>query len=452
MRSIIVHQPSLDIATDRSVSNSNPSQPNLSRRFSIPCIGLLMLLLISLPTSVLGERRGSSSTSAPATLTSPVPGGTLPGSTVTFAWTAGTGVEAYDLHLNTAPGNPEDPTATRFFDSGTDSNRAYTLSSIPMKGVTIYAILGSEINGSWQWITYTLKEASPAATASTPAAALTALTCATSSLAAAGTDSCNVTLSAAATGSGLTVGLASNNSAATVPASVTVPAGSTSAGFTATASAVTSSQSVTLTASAGSVKESFALQLGSSVSTLSVNSTSIAFGDVSLGSPATQSVTLSATGSASVTVSAASVTGTGFSVSGATFPLTLTPNQTATLNVQFDPTAAGSSTGQLTIKSNSSTNATDVVSLSGSGESTSYQVELTWSAPTSTPQPVAGYNVYRSPSGGTSYQQLNSAALTQTTFADTTAQAGQTYDYIVESVDASGTTSGPSNMASIVIP
>ena len=58
-------------------------------------------------------------------------------------------------------------------------------------------------------------------------------------------------------------------------------------------------------------------------------------------------------------------------MSGATFPVTLNPNQSVTLNVQFDPTAAGAATGQLTIQSNSSTNGTAVVSLSGTGTAVS---------------------------------------------------------------------------------
>ena len=59
--------------------------------------------------------------------------------------------------------------------------------------------------------------------------------------------------------------------------------------------------------------------------------------------------------------------GTGFTTSGATFPVTLNPGQSATLNVQFDPTATGAATGELTIQSNSSTNSTAVVNLSGTG-------------------------------------------------------------------------------------
>ena len=41
---------------------------------------------------------------------------------------------------------------------------------------------------------------------------------------------------------------------------------------------------------------------------------------------------------------------------------------------------------------------------------------------------------------------------TQTAYTDTGVQAGQTYDYIVESVDASGVTSAPSNMAAVAMP
>jgi len=163
-------------------------------------------------------------------------------------------------------------------------------------------------------------------------------------------------------------------------------------------------------------------------------------------------VTLTPTGSAAVTISAATVTGTGFTVTGVTLPLTLNPNQTATLNVQFDPTTAGAASGTLTIASNSSTGAATGISLSGTGVSGSYEVDLSWDAPSSSPDPVAGYNLYRSPSGASSYQQLNTSVLTGTIYTDLTVQVGQSYDYIVESVDASGIESAPSNIASATIP
>jgi centrosomal CEP192-like protein/ASPM-SPD-2-Hydin domain-containing protein len=279
---------------------------------------------------------------------------------------------------------------------------------------------------------------------------LSGVTCSSGSMSGAGTDSCSVSLNVAAATGGFTVSLASNDSTVTVPASVTVAAGATTASLAATVSAFSTTQTATVTASANSVAKTITLQLTTGAPTLSLNATSIAFGDVIQNSPATQSVTLSSTGTAPVTVTAAGMNGTGFSVSGATFPLTLNPTQTATLSVEFDPIVAGPVSGTLTVSSNSSTNPTATVSLTATGETV--QVNMSWNAPSSSPDPVAGYNVYRSPSGGTSYQQLNGPVLSQITYVDTTAQAGQTYDYIVESVDASGNTSTPSNMASVTLP
>jgi len=94
-------------------------------------------------------------------------------------------------------------------------------------------------------------------------------------------------------------------------------------------------------------------------------------------------VTLTSTGTAPVTVSSAALTGTGYTMSGATFPVTLNPNLAVTLEVQFDPTVTGAASGQLTIQSNSSTNATAVISLSGTAETVIHQVDLSWDAPSS---------------------------------------------------------------------
>jgi hypothetical protein len=208
-----------------------------------------------------------------------------------------------------------------------------------------------------------------------------------------------------------------------------------------------------LAASAGGVAETFALQLGVGVPGLGINAASIAFGNVNLNTPATQSVTLSSTGTAGVTVSLAIVTGNGFTISGATFPLTLSSSQSATISVQFDPTVAGAASGTLTIVSTSLTNPAATIGLSGTGvAAVPYQVNLSWDAPTSSPDPVAGYIVYRSPSGASLYVQLNPTVVTQTAYVDSNVQDGQTYDYIVESVDAAGIVSVPSNTAVVPIP
>ena len=267
-----------------------------------------------------------------------------------------------------------------------------------------------------------------------------------------GTDTCLLTLSAPAPSGGLSVALASSNPAVTLPAAVTVPANATSTGFTATVASVSSAQAVTLTASEGGVSRSFALQLNAATATLSINATSVAFGDVTLNTPATQPVILTSTGTVPVTVNAATVSGAGYTISGATFPITLNPGQAITLNVQFDPTVTGVATGQLTIASNSSSGSTAVVALTGTGQVVTHEVDLSWDAPSSSPDPVAGYEVYRSPSGSSAYQLINSSPDTQTTYVDTMVQSGLSYDYIVKSVDASGNESTASNMAAVTIP
>jgi hypothetical protein len=122
------------------------------------------------------------------------------------------------------------------------------------------------------------------------------------------------------------------------------------------------------------------------------------------------------------------------------------------LTIQFDPTVAGAATGTLTITSNSSSNPTATVSLTGTGVQT-YQVSITWQAPTSSTDPVASYSIYRSPSGASTYQLMATVSSTQLSYTDTYQIVnGQSFDYIVESVDSSGVDSVPSNTATAAIP
>ena len=185
---------------------------------------------------------------------------------------------------------------------------------------------------------------------------------------------------------------------------------------------------------------------------LLVSTTALAFGNVAVNSTATLSVTLSSAGTSPLTVTAAALTGTGFSDSGATFPVTLNPNQSVTLQVAFDPTSAGAASGQLTIASNSSTGGMVAVQVSGTGTAVPHQIDLNWYAPTDSPDPVAGYNIYRSLNGGASYTKLNAAAETLLSYEDDAVQSGSTYTYVVKSVDASGVESPASNQISLAVP
>ena len=204
-------------------------------------------------------------------------------------------------------------------------------------------------------------------TTGTGAAAFSALSCSSGAMTGSGSDACTVTLTTSAPSGGLVVNLSSSSSAVTVPSTVTVPASAASAGFAAKVSPVATAQAVTMTATAGSVVKNFTLQLNAAILALSINATSVAFGDVVVNTPATQPVTLTSTGTMPVTINGATLTGAGFTLPGAALPVTLSPGQEATLSIQFDPTAVGAATGQLTISSNSSTNETAIIGLNGTG-------------------------------------------------------------------------------------
>lgn len=85
-------------------------------------------------------------------------------------------------------------------------------------------------------------------------------------------------------------------------------------------------------------------------------------------------------------------------------------------------------------------------------KSTAYQVNLSWQAPTGTTDPVASYEVFRLLVGsGLNFAVIGTAPLTPTAYTDLGIVGGQTYEYMVESVDAGGVTSAPSNTATVPI-
>jgi hypothetical protein len=184
---------------------------------------------------------------------------------------------------------------------------------------------------------------------------------------------------------------------------------------------------------------------------LTVSATTLSFGSVTVNKTTTQSLTLTSSGTTPVTVSSAAITGAGFTIVGGGFPVTLNPMQTLTLPLQFDPTTTGALTGQLTISSNSTTGSSAVVSLSGTGTVVAHEVDLSWNAPASSPDPVAGYNIYRSTGSG-SFALINSSPDTAVVYVDNAVVSGTSYNYQVTSVDYSGVESVPSSPVTVTIP
>ena len=103
-----------------------------------------------------------------------------------------------------------------------------------------------------------------------------------------------------------------------------------------------------------------------SPATLSANPSAVTFGDVEVGTSGTQALRLTNAGKTSLTVSEAALNGSGFTMTGQTFPLTLMAGASSALTLEFAPTAASTATGNLSLATNGS-NVPTRITLSGSG-------------------------------------------------------------------------------------
>ena len=101
---------------------------------------------------------------------------------------------------------------------------------------------------------------------------------------------------------------------------------------------------------------------------LSSSNSTLNFGNVQLGSAKSMSLVLTNAGTMSATVQISQITasGSGFTVTGVTLPVDLATGQSVTLSVDFKPTSAGSTSGNVSIAS-TATNANISVGLSGAG-------------------------------------------------------------------------------------
>ncbi len=117
------------------------------------------------------------------------------------------------------------------------------------------------------------------------------------------------------------------------------------------------SGSVTFATTSDSVNNNVVLNFsgaGVTAGTLTPNASSLAFGGVQVGSNSSLSETLTNTGGTTITISQATASGAGFSISGLTLPVTLAANQSVTFTATFAPASAGAASGTLSIVSNAS--------------------------------------------------------------------------------------------------
>jgi hypothetical protein len=185
----------------------------------------------------------------------------------------------------------------------------------------------------------------------------------------------------------------------------------------------------------------------SAAAVLSASNNSLSFGNVQVSQSTSQPVTLSNTGSSAVTISAMQVSGAGFSISNSS--LTLQPNQSANVYVNFVPTAQGAANGTLTVLSNAS-DAIVTIGLSGNGstqQQSAHNVDLSWTPSSSQ---VTGYIVSRSTVSGGPYTQVNAAVDPNSSFTDNVTSGS--YYYVVSAVDSNNNASIFSNEVQVLVP
>ena len=163
----------------------------------------------------------------------------------------------------------------------------------------------------------------------------------------------------------------------------------------------------------------------------------------------TQTTKITNTGNVAIAITQDSIVGPGFSV-GITTPINLNPAQSVNVPVVFNPSAAGTVNGSLSLMSNGSTVLS--IPLAGTGLAPqAHSVDIAWDPSTSAT--LQGYNVYRGTVSGGPYTKISPTLTTSTLlFTDTTPVSGKQYFYVVTAVDTSGTESSASVQVAVTIP
>jgi hypothetical protein len=183
----------------------------------------------------------------------------------------------------------------------------------------------------------------------------------------------------------------------------------------------------------------------------SLSSTSLAFGNEPIDETSTaQTVTLSNTGNAALSITSLVIAGTNasdFAEVADTCGSSVAAGGNCMIGVTLTPFAAGQRTATLGVTDNAS-GSPQTVNLSGTGV---HDVILSWAA--SSTSGVVGYNVYRgTTSGGESSTPLNSTAINGTTYVDASVTAGATYYYVVTAVGSNGVQSAASSETEATVP
>jgi len=188
------------------------------------------------------------------------------------------------------------------------------------------------------------------------------------------------------------------------------------------------------------------VRAGSPADWLTVSPTQLNFESVPIGSSRSQTGLITA-GASEVTISSCSWNGSGYAVSGVTFPVTLAPRQSLHFAVVFTPQTSGSTTGEVSFLTQYGSQKQQ---WSGSGAPPGAQsIKLQWDESSSSD--IWGYYVYRGFRSGGPYTRIE--GLQPTTFyRDLAVTSGQSYYYVVTALGTNFTESQYSNEVVASIP
>jgi len=416
-----------NVASGNARSSPYPSQlnePGVRAQYHRPRgvrAGFLAVLTCLFPIVLFAQ-------SSPAVLTAPAPGSVLTSTSATFSWTAGVGVTAYGLFLGTTG-----PGSHNLLNQPATTATSVHVTGLPANGVKIYVRAWSLISGTWQHTDYTCTEKGTpvlaALTAPAPGSTLTGTSATFSWTTGAGPTAYDLWIG--------TTGVGSYNVYST---SMTSATSANVTGLPATGATLY----VRLLSYVSGVWQGVDYIYTEAGVPVIALLTSPAPGSTLPGA----TVTFSWTPGAGVTQYQIwlGTTGAGSQNLGILFPGASTPTSGTATGL---PTSGATLYARLWSEVGLIWLFKDYTFTAAGGAA---EVELSWEAPASSSDPIAGYNIYRAPAGSSAYHLLNAAIDTSTTYVDSTVQAGQTYEYMVESVDESGVQSAPSNEAAVTVP
>ena len=345
-----------------SLSSSNTAVATVPASVTIPQGGTAATFTITTravsattPVTITGSHNGNTrsatltvtpSTAPPAapTLVSPANGAQVPPNVgITFTWNAVAGAATYEIQIDdsssfNAPfvGSQAGLTQTQYTQTFTAERRMWWR----VRGRT-----AGGTNGAWSAVrSLDVKRGAQPPPPPPGAAALSTLSLSPSTVTGGNSSQGVVTLTSAAPSGGALVALSSNNTGvATTPPSVTVPAGATNVSFGVTTRSVTASTSVTISASYNGVARTALLNVQPAptpqpvtLSTLTLNPTSVTGGGSSQGTVVLSGAAPSGGASVALTRSNTSVASAPASVTvpagatSATFTVTTTSVTTST--------------------------------------------------------------------------------------------------------------------------